>query len=245
MFQFLQVLSFISFPVFLMFYGKHYGLTKIKALLLSVFVLVIGYFLMFFLTWAENGFKNFGAQNAIRVYMFIPFVAILAAKVFKMRVRTVLSSCAMSFPMTYAIAHYGCIFEGCCHGFSYKEGTKLYEIAMKLTGTPMLPNQFIEATCALLLLISALIIAKKTGYKQSGKLMGYTMTLFGLGRFFLEFLRDNNKLIILKTTENGIPIGISDLALYAAAMFIIGIIIFIVCSVLEKKENEQSAPVKA
>lgn len=102
----------------------------------------------------------------------------------------------------------------------------MYLLANILTGTNRLPNQIIESIGALLIFLILWIVAKRNHYKTKGYLYYIMLILYGSQRFLLEFLRDNNKVIVFYDLKNADgAFGISNLAIWAAAMFIEGVII--------------------
>lgn len=251
----IQVLSIIAWVVFNFVYGRRYGYSKSKSFFLAVMYVAFTWFFIFFLTWVCNGFKSFGQQNAVRAFSTLPLVAWIESKIFKIDFRDYLDCCAIGPALTYFVGHIACIFEGCCHGFEYEEGTAAYNIAMKLTGTNMLPQQAFEAFAALLVCLAVYFIAVKHNHHWGGRLLPITLIIYGVQRFFWEFLRDNDKLIIFKEMTGavrhypeGSPVaywGISELALWSVEMIIEGIIFIIVFNHIDKKKAAEITPVKA
>lgn len=237
-----QVLGSVITIVFSLFWARHYGIGKVKALLISILSQVLGFVCIFVLTWIENGFQNFGAQNGIRAYPFLALIALLEAKIFRIEFRRSLDFQAIATPLSYGLCHYACLARMCCHGFHYQEGTAAYSVAHALTGTDQLPMQIFEATSALILFAIIVIYSYKTRFKVTGYAFAIFQILFGFGRFFWEFLRDNDKLIVFGPMKGAVDLahqqavwGISNLALWAAALFVAGIILFIYL----KKNNKK------
>lgn len=67
-----------------------------------------------------------------------------------------------------------------------------------------------------------------------------SFALYGSQRFIFEFFRDNNKVIVFRRlyTANG-NLGISNLALWALAMFVEGVIFIAVFYYIDKKRKNQ------
>ena len=78
----------------------------------------------------------------------------------------------------------------------------------------MFPVQLLEGIVSAAIVVWLLTYAKKHKYNCAGLCMPYMFIAFGLTRFFLEFLRNNQKLFW----------GISELALWSLLMFIVGIV---------------------
>ncbi len=241
MYALIQGISMVIYVIILTLYGKRYGFSRPKSLLLGSLAVSIGYVLILLMTWIENGFKNFGAQNAIRSYFFVPLLVYLVAKALKVDFRKFGDMLAYPGMVWYGIGHIACIAEGCCHGFEYKQGTVMYDIAYALTKTNMLPQQIFETIGAFI--IAAILYG--VGYKYKFQTKGYMyyimLMLYGSQRFIFEFFRDNEKLIVFKdmASADG-QIGISNLALWAFAMFIEGAILLTVFVYRDKKKEKES-----
>ena len=168
---------------------------------------------MFFLYWMESGFKNWGGNNIVRIFIWVPVVAYPFARILKIDWK---DSCEFLAPcpaMVQGISHYGCIFEGCCHGYEWEHG--IWNPALN---TKTFPIQPIEACVAVAVVIYVLIRQKRLNYKGDGLTYPIMLMLFGYSRFFLEFARDNEKLFL----------GISALAIHALVMGLVGTVWFFI-----------------
>ena len=74
----------------------------------------------------------------------------------------------------------------------------------------------LETFVALSLFAIMLYISKKRDYVPNGELMPMLLTVYGILRFFIEFLHDNTKVLF----------GCSKLAFHALFMSIVGIILW-------------------
>ena len=241
------MLAVILSTVFGIFWAKHYGIGKLKAFLLLAFSQVVAYPAVFLLTWIENGFKGFGAQNAVRFYVFSALVGLIECKIFKIDFRKCIDFQAVIPPLCYGLGHFACLAKMCCFGYHYIEGSLPYKIAHALTGTDQLPMQVLESVSALVVFVIVAIVAVKTRYKVTGKLLVLYQILFGLSRFFWEFLRDNKKMIIFAPMKNATGVeahgavwGISNLALWALAIALAGVILWIILKATEKGTEEKT-----
>ncbi len=231
------LLGIIAHFAFLLWLGKKYDVSKLKCIIISMAGIVIYVTLTKFLGWAETGFQSFGAENAIRSYMFFPLLMYIVAMFTKVDKYKIFDMVAVVSVLMYGVVHFGCIFAGCCHGFHYKEGTELYNLAMKLTGTDMLPVQFVESVAGLLVFALLMIIAVKKKYDTRGYLLCTWMITFGAMRIVTEFFRDNNKVIKFAPLEQADGFfGISTLAIWATLMMVEGIILLLV---FRKKEKSR------
>ena len=246
MYGLIQFLAVVAAVVFGTFYGKYYGYGKFKAFLMCLTNEVLGYSLVFVLTWINNGFKHFGSQNAITMYTSTALICILICKIFKTEFGRCLDFLCLGPQLTYGIGHFACLIPKCCFGFQYTEGSAMYNVANALTGTNQLPNQLWESVSALLVFAIVLIVAIKGKFKSTGKLMALQQILFGVSRFGWEFLRDNKKVITLAPMKDAVSVefhtavwGISDLALWAAGVFVAGVVLLIVLNAMDKKKSKE------
>lgn len=228
MYDIVQALAIVVYLVFITFYGKNFKISKLKSFLLGVAGMIVYLILVKFLAWAETGFKSFGAENGIRVYVLLPIFMYGLAKIAKVAPRKLFDMEAAACVLMYGVSHLACIFAGCCQGFQYYEGTTMYKIANTLTGTNMLPVQLGESIAALLVFALVFTIGHIKKYDTNGYLLCTWYIVFGFQRFFWEFLRDNNKVIkFVEMKQADGYIGISNLAIWSALMFFTGLILFV------------------
>lgn len=234
--------------IFSIIWSKNYNVSKWKAIPICITSQFLGFIIVFLLTWIENGFTKFGAQNAIRFYPFLLLIGFLEAKVFKEDFLKVIEFQAVTMPLTYGLGHFACLIPNCCSGFHYQPGTIGFTIANALTGTDQLPLQIFESVSALLIFVITVIIAIKTKFKIKGYLFALYHVLFGFTRFLWEFLRDNQKIIQFgpingatsSFESNGVAMwGISNLAIWSLAILIIGIGLFIVLKIYHNKQEQK------
>lgn len=204
--------GFVGLTTYNLIVAKKYGLTKLKALAYTVLVYASSFAMMFFLYWAETGFTFFGGNNIVRVFVWVPVFAYPAAKLLKIDWRRGCDFISPCVCINHGIAHLGCIFAGCCNGYYWEHGVFNQRVMHKT-----FPIQPIEAIVALLI---AFYIARrewKKKYQPDGLSIPIMLMLFGYSRFFLEFARDNNKVLF----------GcISDLAIHALICGIMGTALF-------------------
>ena len=127
--------------------------------------------------------------------------------------------------LVHGMSHLGCIFYGCCSGYPCSWG--VYNSFFK---DYRFPTQPIEAVAALAIVVYLFFRAKKRNYVPDGLEYPIMLVLFGSSRFLFEFLRDNEKMFW----------GISNLAIHALFMFVVGIVWIIVYKKhMAKKALEQ------
>ncbi|MBE6812203.1 MAG: prolipoprotein diacylglyceryl transferase [Ruminococcaceae bacterium] len=246
MYALIQGIAMLIYVIVLTLYGKAYGFSRPKSFILGFLAVSIDYVVILLMTWVENGFQGFGAQNAVRVFVFNPLLIYIVAKIMKVDFRKYLDYNAFPGMLWYGLGHFACLTTGCCQSFTYKEGSFMYDIAHALTGTGMLPQQILESVGALLIAGILLAVGIKYKFKTNGYMYLIMLMLYGTQRFFFEFFRDNEKLIVIKdmVSANG-QIGISNLAFWAAAMAIEGAILLAVMVIYDKKHKKAEIEIPA
>ena len=215
-------LGFVSVTLFAYFYRKKYNLSIKQALLTVLMVYPPVVLWMFVLCWAETGFKSFGGNNIVRIFVWVPLFALPVAKILKIDIRDMLNFIAPLPCAVHGISHYGCIFEGCCCGYPSAFG-----IWNPIHQDYRFPIQPIEATVAVLVIVVTVAYAKSKNYSKAANSYPVMLILFGSTRFFLEFARDNEKLFW----------GISNLAIHAFVMFVVGLVWLLILRLRKTKEG--------
>lgn len=185
---------------------KHYDIPKWKSVVFTVLVYFSTLAWMLFLYWADSGFQHWGGNNIVRVFWWLGVFVFPVTKLLKLDYWRSLDYVSPCLCINHGIAHFGCFFAGCCHGYACSWGLFSNDV-----GYRCFPTQPIEALIAL---IAAYIWyrEKKKGYGKGvdGLSFPIMLMLFGYSRFFLEFLRDNDKLfwgisgLALRTMLNGV-----------------------------------------
>lgn len=209
--------------VFLLFYRKKYDISAGRIILAQLFIYPVAYLWMLVLAWIENGFTNWGANNIVRLFVYAPLINAIAAKMTKIPVNKLNDISAPCYAFDQAFGHTVCPFVGCCCGYPSTWG-----VWNPVNNDIRFPNQWLECLVAFGIWIYLLVYAKKTEYKADGSCYARFLVLFGGTRFFLEFLRDNDKLIL----------GISNLAMHALFMVVVGAIWLLY---LFEKDNRRKA----
>ena len=206
-------LGFVSVLLTIVFYGRKINLSLKKSVITVLIVYPLALALMFFLCWAETGFKRFGGNNIVRIFVYVPLIAYPVAKLLKEEWKTLCDLLAFGPIAVHGISHFGCIFAGCCHG--YPEPWGVYNPQLKEF---LFPIQPIEALAAVVIIIILLIRAKKNNYVPTAETYPLMLVMFGYSRFIFEFFRDNNKIFL----------GCSALSFHALFMAVVGTIALIV-----------------
>lgn len=225
MYNAIVVIAFVAQFAFLAVYRKKYGFSLMKAFIAVLLIYPAAYFLMLVLAWVENGFKNWGENNIVRLYVYMPLICAAVSKVLHVPGKTLSDYIAPSMALQQVIGHSVCPFVGCCHGYACEWG-----IWNPAKGEYQFPIQWLECLVALLIVVWLLKQAKKENYSGTGRVYAQFLVMFGGTRFFLEFLRNNDKLVL----------GISNLAFHALFMTVVGTIWLYV--LMEKeRENKRKA----
>ena len=210
-------LGFVSVLVGLIFFGRKLRLPlwKIIVTVLIVYPVVVAW--MFVMFWIESGFTVWGGNNIVRIFVYVPLAGIPVARLLKIERRTMLSLLSFGPLLVHGISHFGCIFAGCCAGYPCSWGVynPFYEDIR-------FPIQPIEAIGAIAIVVYLIWRAKKRGYVPDGYEYPTMLVLYGSSRFIFEFFRFGGKLFW----------NISNLAIHALFMFVVGVIWI---AVLKKK----------
>ena len=207
-----HVLGFLAVFLFNVWYGKKRGISPKKAIITTLIVYPITYIWIYIQCWAENGFTNFGGNNIVRGFVYIPLFAWPVAKLFKYSWRQICDFIAPCVPLCQAVSHIGCIFVGCCYGYAC--GFGIYH--PRFDG-PAFPVQLFEAATAFAIFWWLVHRSRRNDFRVDGLSYPIMLMLFGSTRFLWEFARDNQKLIW----------GLSTLALHAAFMAVVGCVLYI------------------
>ena len=190
--------------------------TSSRRILYVVFALIAG-FVNLKLTARFCG----GGEYFARIVPLFPVPFLLIALAFRESYGKLTDFYAPLVPVVHAGAHIGCIFTGCCHGYPSKWG--LYSNVAETVCFPNVPLEIIT-----LYVLSGLMTAMICKGKQQGRLYAWYMVLFGVTRFFLEFLRDNEK----------IWCGLSELSFQALASVVLGLVMLAISKWICKRSPQ-------
>lgn len=220
------IAGFVAVLLFNAINCKNFKIPIWKAAVLTVLVYAMTVAWMFFLYWAATGFRHFGGNNIVRIFIWVPLFALPVAKLLKLDWKTCCDYIAPCLCVVHGVAHLGCIFDGCCHGYRWDNG-----IWNPVLDYKTFPIQPIEALVAIAIVVYICVRQKKQNYAVDGLSYPIMLILFGSTRFLLEFARNNEKLFL----------GISGLALHALSMLIIGLIwLFTQLEIINKKAKKKA-----
>lgn len=117
----------------------------------------------------------------------------LYCKVFKLAYEVILSKVVLIYPLFYFIAKIGCFFAKCCYGIKYNG---LFSVVRVINGISydVLPIQLIESIIMFLIFVILIRI------KERKKVILYFLGLYGVFRFFSDYLRGVRYAVILNLT---------------------------------------------
>ena len=195
------VISLFSNVIVVLCIYQKYNLTRdevIGALVYENVGIIIG---AKFLTYLENLniYKNFDFLNIGLTSYGALLGAIICLFIFKIqfkkKAKDIYYTFLPSIPLMYAIGKIGCFLVGCCYGMEYNgPGNIIYNYSSTAPkNISLFPVQILETIIFTLIFIYT--IKKTIKNKFNNKELGIFITLCGIAKFLLDFLR-------MKTTSN-------------------------------------------
>lgn len=215
-----HIIGFLATLIYLYFVFPKYEVKRIRGFCLAACTYLTAYALMLVLFWMITG--NFGGQNVIRVFLFLPLILLLYSNAFDVDYKKSLDFAAPVLCIAQAFGKIGCTISGCCE--SYLEVS--WGVYNPYTETKLFPVQLAEGVTALIIAITVVLIAARKDFRCGGRTMPWMWVMFGSTRVIWEFFRANEKLFW----------GLSELALWSVALFAAGVLWLI----LDKKQGEKS-----
>ena len=192
---------FIAFKT-LLFYGKKssFSSTLIETLTFLVFIFsLIGarlfYVLISWQEFANNPSDIFKIWQGGLVFWGGFLGGAITVIIFSMKHKIVLWKLADVFAPALVIGHalgrIGCFFAGCCYGKSTDSflGVVFPENCLAPSGIKLLPTQLLSSGLLFILFLVLVIFWKRK--KFDGQIFLIYTVLFSVGRFLIEFLRDD------------------------------------------------------
>ena len=202
--------------------AKHLGIKLWKALIAVLIVYPLIYELRYAIRWVERIFYDCSGANIIKAFVFMPAVIWPVAKMLKVEQGKINQLFAVIPCIGQGISHLGCVFPGCCQGYEAAWG--IYNCRLACT---CIPVQIFEAISALLIGLYLEMRFRRHNWQDDRKAMPIMFVLFGLSRFLLEFLRNNDKVFL----------NISNPALHCLVMALTGAIWLTAIKKQEKKSH--------
>lgn len=126
------------------------------------------------------------------------FVLMIAAVSFFLRVpvRFSLDVTIPAYIFGRGLAISGCVFYGCCFGFSTPWG-----IYSAVAEDYTFPTVLLDITASCCIAGYLMWLSKKQKYSGNGNVAAIGMIVFGILRILVDMMRDNRKLVLLFTVE--------------------------------------------
>lgn len=143
----------------------------------------------------EAGYSYYGGLLGFFLLSYI------ICKVCKIECGYVIASkCMFLMPLLHSFWKIACFMGGCCYGIQYNGiFAVVYPDGInELSGHSVFPTPIIEAICSLLISQILYIFSKK---KDKYEAVGTYCMLYGVSRFFIEFLRYHDKALIISNAQ--------------------------------------------
>ena len=172
---------------------------------------IIGAKLLYFITEAQSIIKRPGAILDMLSGGFVVYGAILGGiaggyiycRVKKINFLEHFDLLVPSLALAQGIGRIGCLLAGCCYGAETNSfiGIVFSRSSYAPNGIKIYPTQIISSLGDFLITIILLVFAKTQ--RKNGQVAGLYMVLYSIGRFFIEFLRDDprGKIGMLSTSQ--------------------------------------------
>lgn len=182
---------FFAFPLFIWLSHKM-NIGRLRAFWAMTLFVAMYFGCALFVGWVEAslGLGNYGRKNGITVYIWLPLICYITAKILKIEYGTL---CTVTSPISLfiqGILHIGCLFSGCCKGFECAWG--VYNVS---TGDFRFPMPIVEGGWKIVFSIVLLYILKRRGYKPANWLYPLMIFVLGVVTFISEFYVDNDKIV--------------------------------------------------
>jgi len=164
----------------------------------------------------------FGGENTVTIVLFVPVAALVAALVSRQSAAAFIEAAAPVICIIQGIAKFGCQAMGCCQSWLHVDwGFYNYKVRDNL-----FPIQSLEAVVALAVAVVLIVITLRSKWQTGGFMMPLMLVLFGFTRFWLEFLRDNHKVLW----------GLSKFSLWSVALVVAGCVWIAVLAIRRRRE---------
>lgn len=184
--------------------AKKSGLSDNDFVNMAMFVLIIGFLggkllhvIVEFRAFLEDPLSVIGSEGFVVYGGIITGIATIYAycRIKKLEFIRYIDLFAASVPINQALGRIGCLLAGCCYGKRTTSGFSLVfpERCCAPAGVPLLPTQPIMAA-GNFVIFSVLVVLWLRGYdKKKGLMTSLYLIMYSVGRFFIEFLRDDER----------------------------------------------------
>lgn len=193
-------LGFLAAVLLGIFRANKRGLSGDHFTSMAIFVLLFGFMggkLLFILVEYEDFFAD--PLGAIGSEGFVVYGGIITgiltiiiySKIKKLSVASYMDLFAPSVALNQGLGRIGCFMAGCCYGreTTGRFGVVFPEGCLAPAGVKLIPTQLISAAGMLLICAGLLIYARKAKYRWL--VAGYYLLFYSIGRFVIEFFRDD------------------------------------------------------
>lgn len=182
---------YLSSIILSILYGRKYGLKPV----IAVACTAVCFFLIFSSVTAlirdiEVSLFGTGSIATFRSAVFLLPACWLLAFLFKEDMLQLCDYLTPYFFYAHGTVTLACWVEGCCAGRSCGWG-----LLNPLTGLKAFPLQPLIVILAVSVAYWGLTYARKIGYKTNGKVFAYSLIAYGLGRYILEFMSDDMRIL--------------------------------------------------
>ena len=176
--------------------------------------------------FSSSGFVVYGGLTGGVLAIFI------YTKIKKVDQIKYLEVCIPSVSVGQAFGRLGCFFAGCCYGKETDSiiGITFHNSLYAPNDVKLMPTQLISSAGNLLIAIILILVAAKVSKK--GIILGLYLTLYSIGRFLVEMLRNDNR---------GSVGRLSTSQFYGIFVLIIGVCILIFAATRKEKPATEEA----
>ncbi len=205
---------------------------KLKVGIIATIVTLLAYYflpgpIITAIMFIEDGFTVTGRQNGVYIFAYIPLIGYLVSIIVKKTYKQIWDV-LMVIPLArFILARVACTVTGCCSGYPFKWG-----VYNPVEDQNLFPIQFLEAFVSLLILIYIFWREKKNKFIPDGKNVPIVLISYGIARFFLEFLHNNEKMFL----------NVNLMQFHCVLMIIVG---GITLSIIQKSEKRHTGIVDA
>ena len=173
-------LGFVGVFAYLLAISKKYEIKKWQTIVFTILVYTSSLIWMFFLYWADTGFKHWGGNNIVRIFWWLGVFVFPVSKILKLDFFECLDFVAPCLCINHGIAHIGCNFAGCCYGYPSDFG--IYNNPL---GYRTFPIQIIESLAAIGIAVYIWLRERKKGYGKGIDGLSFPMELGDYNRMHL------------------------------------------------------------
>lgn len=184
--------------------AKKQGLSPDELTNIAILTLVIGflggkllYVIVNFKSFLANPLGVLGSEGFVVYGGIITGVAtiVIYSRIKKLNPLSYLDLVVILAALNQAFGRIGCFLAGCCYGrqTSSKIGVIFPEGCIAPAGVRLLPTQIFMAVGDFIIFAVLFILLQSGRVKTKGMLCGIYLLMYSIGRFIIEFLRDDSE----------------------------------------------------